>query len=188
MNAFDFPPEFRTMPKSPRPSVLRPKRTNPGRSPIYATCRRRRSTTPSCAPATEGGSWSRMRSGDVVGALVVRRREPGEFPQAVVSLMQTFAEQSAIALENARLFNEIAQKSRELDEWADVDRPCKSRFRSLRQSAAILAQATATREGWSDAEHLHGDPHIEEPLALSVISGSAARLRHNCLFVYVPCP
>ena len=35
--------------------------------------------------------------------------------ERLVSLMQTFAEQSAIALENARLFNEIAQKSRELE-------------------------------------------------------------------------
>jgi signal transduction histidine kinase/putative methionine-R-sulfoxide reductase with GAF domain len=49
-----------------------------------------------------------------LGALVLQRRRPGEFPQAVVSLMQSFANQSAIALENARLFEEIAQKSREL--------------------------------------------------------------------------
>jgi signal transduction histidine kinase len=50
-----------------------------------------------------------------LGALVLQRRQPGEFPAAVVSLMQAFADQSAIALENARLFNEIAQKSRELE-------------------------------------------------------------------------
>src|SRR5262249_23592455 len=40
-----------------------------------------------------------------LGALVLHRRQPGEFPPAVVSLMQSFADQSAIALENARLFN-----------------------------------------------------------------------------------
>src|SRR5262249_2135130 len=50
-----------------------------------------------------------------LGALVLQRRRPGEFPSAVVSLMQNFADQSAIALENARLFEEIAQKSRELE-------------------------------------------------------------------------
>src|SRR5262249_19610748 len=50
-----------------------------------------------------------------LGALVLQRRQLGEFPQAVVSLMQSFADQSVIALENARLFNEIAQKSRELE-------------------------------------------------------------------------
>src|SRR5205807_1406880 len=51
----------------------------------------------------------------IVGALVVRRKRPGEFTPAVVSLMQNFADQSVIALENARLFEEIAQKSRELE-------------------------------------------------------------------------
>jgi signal transduction histidine kinase/putative methionine-R-sulfoxide reductase with GAF domain len=50
-----------------------------------------------------------------LGALVLRRRQPAEFPESVVSLMQAFADQSAIALENARLFEEIAQKSRELE-------------------------------------------------------------------------
>jgi GAF domain-containing protein len=57
-----------------------------------------------------------LPSGDApLGALVLQRRRAGEFPQAVVTLMQSFADQSAIALENARLFEEIAQKSRELE-------------------------------------------------------------------------
>jgi signal transduction histidine kinase/putative methionine-R-sulfoxide reductase with GAF domain len=50
-----------------------------------------------------------------LGTLVLLRRQLGEFPQAVVSLMQTFGDQSVIALENARLFEEIARKSRELE-------------------------------------------------------------------------
>src|SRR5262249_22522240 len=39
-----------------------------------------------------------------LGALILRRRQPGEFSANVVRLMQAFADQSAIALENARLF------------------------------------------------------------------------------------
>src|SRR5262249_55614293 len=50
-----------------------------------------------------------------ISALVLQRRRTGEFPPSVVSLMQSFADQSAIALENARLFDEIAHKSRELE-------------------------------------------------------------------------
>jgi GAF domain-containing protein len=50
-----------------------------------------------------------------LGALVLQRRQPGEFSQAIVSLMQTFADQSAIAIENAHLFERIAQKGRELE-------------------------------------------------------------------------
>jgi GAF domain-containing protein len=51
----------------------------------------------------------------VVGALVVRRKEPGEFPKAIVDLLQTFASQSALAIQNARLFTEIDEKSRQLE-------------------------------------------------------------------------
>jgi GAF domain-containing protein/HAMP domain-containing protein/anti-sigma regulatory factor (Ser/Thr protein kinase) len=55
------------------------------------------------------------RGGDVVGMLVLRRRAPGEFPQNTISLVQTFAAQSALAIQNARLFQEIADKGRELE-------------------------------------------------------------------------
>ena len=50
----------------------------------------------------------------IVGALVVRRREPGEFSKATVDLLQTFAAQSVLAIQNARLFHEIEEKGREL--------------------------------------------------------------------------
>jgi signal transduction histidine kinase len=51
----------------------------------------------------------------VVGALVVRRREPGEFPKNTVDLLQTFAAQSVLAIQNARLFSEIGEKGRQLE-------------------------------------------------------------------------
>jgi signal transduction histidine kinase len=50
-----------------------------------------------------------------VGALVVRRKEPGEFIKNTVDLMQTFAAQSVLAIQNARLFSEIGEKSRQLE-------------------------------------------------------------------------
>src|SRR5215468_2107403 len=52
----------------------------------------------------------------IVGALIVRRKQPGEFPQSAVELLQTFAAQSVLAIQNARLFSEIAEKSHELAE------------------------------------------------------------------------
>jgi signal transduction histidine kinase len=48
-----------------------------------------------------------MRGEDVVGMLVVRRRAPGTFPQNTVNLIKTFAAQSAVAIENARLFQSV---------------------------------------------------------------------------------
>jgi signal transduction histidine kinase len=52
----------------------------------------------------------------IVGALVVRRKQPGEFPKSTVELLQTFAAQSVLAIQNARLFSEIEDKSRQLAE------------------------------------------------------------------------
>jgi adenylate cyclase len=51
----------------------------------------------------------------IIGALVVRRKEPGEFPQSTVNLLETFAAQSVLAIQNARLFQQIEEKSRELE-------------------------------------------------------------------------
>src|SRR5215469_12106438 len=50
----------------------------------------------------------------IFGALVVRRRQPGEFPKATVDLLQTFAAQSVLAIYNARLSTEIEEKGRQL--------------------------------------------------------------------------
>jgi signal transduction histidine kinase len=52
---------------------------------------------------------------ELIGALVVRRKRVGAFAEGTVSLLQSFAAQSAVAIQNARLFREIEQKSRELE-------------------------------------------------------------------------
>jgi signal transduction histidine kinase len=51
----------------------------------------------------------------VVGALVIRRKQPGNFPKDTIQLLQTFAAQSVLAIQNARLFREIEDKSRQLE-------------------------------------------------------------------------
>ena len=55
-----------------------------------------------------------LRPDRIIGALVVRRREPGLFPKSTTDLLQTFAAQSVLAIQNARLFSEIEEKSRAL--------------------------------------------------------------------------
>ena len=50
----------------------------------------------------------------LVGALVVRRKVPGEFPPRTIELLQTFAAQSVVAIENANMYHEIEEKGREL--------------------------------------------------------------------------
>ena len=51
----------------------------------------------------------------IVGVLVVWGREPVAFAQETVDLLQTLANQSVLAIQNARLFREIADKSRQLE-------------------------------------------------------------------------
>ena len=51
----------------------------------------------------------------VIGVLAVRRKAPGAFPQSTVDLLKTFAAQSVLAIQNAHLFTEIDEKSRQLE-------------------------------------------------------------------------
>ena len=51
----------------------------------------------------------------LLGALGVNRNSAGEFLPEVIELLKTFATQSALAIQNARLFREIEQKSRQLE-------------------------------------------------------------------------
>ncbi|MBX9845927.1 MAG: GAF domain-containing protein [Xanthobacteraceae bacterium] len=55
-----------------------------------------------------------LRPDHIVGALVVRRKEPGEFPQPTIDLLETFADQSVVAIQNANLFHEIEEKGKQL--------------------------------------------------------------------------
>jgi signal transduction histidine kinase len=50
----------------------------------------------------------------IMGATILERRAAGEFPEATIRLMQALASQSVLAIQNARLFREIADKSEQL--------------------------------------------------------------------------
>ena len=50
-----------------------------------------------------------------MGALTVWRKQAGSFSAEVINLLQTFATQSALAIQNARLFREIEDKSRQIE-------------------------------------------------------------------------
>jgi two-component system, NtrC family, sensor kinase len=56
-----------------------------------------------------------VREQRVLGGLVILRRELGAFSPDVVATLQTFAAQSVLAIQNARLFSEIEDKSRQLE-------------------------------------------------------------------------
>jgi signal transduction histidine kinase len=56
-----------------------------------------------------------LREGEIIGSLSLNRHTPGAFPPEAVEVLKTFATQSALAIQNARLFREIADKSRQLE-------------------------------------------------------------------------
>jgi len=56
-----------------------------------------------------------LREDEIIGSLILIRKTPGEFSAEIVELLSTFATQSALAIQNARLFREIADKSRQLE-------------------------------------------------------------------------
>ncbi len=56
-----------------------------------------------------------LREHRIIGGLIVNRRTPGEFSPDVIELLRTFAAQSALAIQNAQLFQEIEEKGHQLE-------------------------------------------------------------------------
>ena len=79
---------------------------------------------------------------NVIGALVVRRKRVGEFAKGTVELLQTFAAQSVLAMENARLFERAETRARELAESLDELHATQDRLVQT-EKLASLGQLTA---------------------------------------------
>jgi GAF domain-containing protein len=83
-----------------------------------------------------------LRPDHIVGALVVRRKTPGEFPQSTVDLLQTFSDQSVVAIQNARLYENVEIRTRELAKSLEDLRTTQDRLVQT-QKLASLGQLTA---------------------------------------------
>jgi two-component system NtrC family sensor kinase len=57
-----------------------------------------------------------IREGVAIGVIATSRNEPGLFPEKQVQLLETFADQAVIAIENVRLFDEVQARTRELSQ------------------------------------------------------------------------
>jgi signal transduction histidine kinase/CheY-like chemotaxis protein len=56
-----------------------------------------------------------LRESEIIGALAVRRRRVGAFSEQSASLLETLANQSAIAIHNARVYRQLEEKTRQLE-------------------------------------------------------------------------
>jgi two-component system, NtrC family, sensor kinase len=83
-----------------------------------------------------------MRDGAVEGVLLLGRPEAGPFSQRQVDLVQTFADQAVIAIENVRLFEQVQERTRELSQSLDELRTAQDRLVQT-EKLASLGQLTA---------------------------------------------
>jgi two-component system, NtrC family, sensor kinase len=104
-----------------------------------------------------------MREGTPIGAITIGRPNPGPFPENQVALLQTFADQAVIALENVRLFREVEARNRELAEAVEEQRATSEILRGISQSpddaqpvfATIVARATQLCDASAACAMLH---------------------------------
>jgi signal transduction histidine kinase len=83
-----------------------------------------------------------MRDGAVEGVLSLGRPDPGPFSDRQIDLVQTFADQAVIAIENARLFGQVQERTRELSQSLDELRTAQDRLVQT-EKLASLGQLTA---------------------------------------------
>jgi len=82
------------------------------------------------------------RDNDVIGVLVIASSQTGAFPERQVELLRTFADQAVIAIENARLFDAVQARTRELAQSLENLRTAQDRLIQT-EKLASLGQLTA---------------------------------------------
>jgi signal transduction histidine kinase len=113
-----------------------------------------------------------LREDQLIGGLTVNKKTPGEFSLETIDLLKTFATQSALAIQNARLFREIANKSRQLE----IASQHKSEF--LANMSHELRTPLNAIIGFSEAltERMFGDLNDKQDEYLEDIHASGQHL------------
>ena len=93
-----------------------------------------------------------LRADDLLGVIVIYRREVRPFTDGQIALLETFADQAAIAIENARLLSELQAKNADLTE-------------ALEQQTATARSCASSRSSPTDVQPV-----------LDAVAESAARL------------
>ena len=128
---------WRRCPEGALPTVAPLEGARPGHSRSSAAQYRRRPHRSPIVPEA-GHAYARVRGyrswvvvpmlrhDEAVGTIAVTRREPGGFTDDEIALLQTFADQAVIAIENARLFSELQAsepRAQHVARWISRRRP-----------------------------------------------------------------
>src|SRR5262249_16158576 len=108
-------------------------------------------------------------------------REPGRFSDADIELLQTFADQAVIAIENARLFKELETRNRELTESLDRQTATADILRAISQAQtdpqpvfeAIVDSAMRLFRAWTSTVHRYDGEVVSMVAARGGSPGSA---------------
>jgi PAS domain S-box-containing protein len=105
-----------------------------------------------------------LREDKVIGGLVIRRRSEGAFDETTVKLLQTFATQSVLAIANARLFDEVQARTKELTESLEIQSATADVLKAISRSAFELDTVleTLTRSAANLCDAATGIMHIRE--------------------------
>jgi GAF domain-containing protein len=111
-----------------------------------------------------------LRDGQPIGAIVVARSAVGFFPERQVALLQTFADQAVIAIENVRLFNETREALEQQTATSEILRVISSSptdvqpvFDVIVRSAVVLCGGVFAAAFQFDGQQLHLAAHHNLP-------------------------
>jgi GAF domain-containing protein len=97
-----------------------------------------------------------LREGTPIGALALQRTEPQPYSQKQIELVETFADQAVIAIENARLFDEVQARTRDLTDSLQQQTATADVLKIISRSAfdlpTVLDALIETAARMADAE------------------------------------
>ena len=123
------------------------------RAPVHIADALEDPTHPQTSRAAQSGVRSliavpMIRDQVVVGVIAVTREQPGLFSEPQVQLLQTFADQAVIAVENARLFRETQEALEHLTASAEILQVISSSPTSTQPVFEAIAERARAVSGW----------------------------------------